>query len=237
MKVLILEDEPPAARRLQRLTAACLGGKLTSLACVASVDAARLALAKDAFDLVLLDLDLGGADGFDIIRGAKHAPRVVVVSARVDRAIDAFDNAVADFVTKPVSQERLARALDRALLPMPHRELSLAVRSAGRIDLAPASQIVALSGADDYVEIVLADGRRFLHDARLDDLEKRLPPGFVRIHRSHIVNAVYVKALRTLSGGRRAVETEGGLELAVSRRRTADVEAIIRAAGARSLVP
>jgi two-component system, LytTR family, response regulator LytT len=238
MNVLIVEDEAPAARRLQRLTASCLGAKLKTLECVESVEAARLALARTVFDLVLLDLDLGGADGFEIIRGVPNAPRVVVVSARVDRAIDAFDNAVVDFVTKPVSEERLARALEKALMPAPlRREQNLVVRSAGRIDLAPASEIVALSGADDYVEITLADGRRFLHDARLDDLEKRLPAGFVRVHRSHIVNAAHVRTIRTLQGGRRVLDVAGGAEIPISRRRITEVEKLIQAAGARSLVP
>mgnify|MGYP000443690624 CR=1 FL=1 len=101
MRVLIVEDEAVAARRLERLVAAALGPKLCDIAIAETVTAGRLAIAARRIDLVLLDLDLNGADGFEIIRGAPDAPRTIVVSARTDRAIDAFDNAVIDFVSKP----------------------------------------------------------------------------------------------------------------------------------------
>lgn len=222
MNILIVEDETPAARRLERLVSEHLGARLGSIVCVETVAAARAALG--GVDLVMLDLDLHGADGFDVIKGRANGPRVIVVSARADRAIDAFDHAVIDFVTKPVAEERLARALDKALAPArAHGGMSLAVRSAGRIDLAPVSEIVSLSGADDYVEVALADGRKLLHDASLDDLEMRLPPTFIRVHRSHIVNAGQVKSARTLGAGRRVLTMKDGEEIPVSRRRGEDV--------------
>lgn len=227
MKVLIAEDEAPAARRLERMVGEHLPGARFVLA--ATVEAAREALAAEKFDLLLLDLDLNGADGFALVGAG--APRIVVVSARADRAIDAFDHAVADFVTKPVSAARLAKALDRALAPVaapaPRGPASLAVRSAGRIDLAAFADIVALSGADDYVEVVLADGRRFLHDTRLQELEARLPPGFIRVHRSHIANTAHIRSVRTLPGRRRALVLTGGTEIPVSRSRLGTVEAVV----------
>jgi DNA-binding LytR/AlgR family response regulator len=224
MRVLIVEDEAPAARRLERLTSAHLGGRLEGIRCVSSVRLAREAIADERFDLVLLDLDLNGADGFEIIRGVSNALRVVVVSARTDRAIDAFDNSVIDFVPKPVSEARLARALDRALeAPPTAGGTSLVVRSSGRIQLAPLAQVASLSGADDYVEVALIDGRRLLHDVRLDDLEKRLPASFVRVHRSHIVNLDHVRGSRRLGGGRHVVELANGSEMPVSRSRAPQV--------------
>jgi two-component system response regulator LytT len=228
MKVLIVEDEAPAARRLERLTSAHLGGRLGSIRCVPSVELAREAIASERFDVVLLDLDLNGADGFEIIRGASSALRVVVVSARTDRAIDAFENSVIDFVAKPVSEDRLARALDRALETAPPAVgKSLVVRSSGRIQLAPLAQVASLSGADDYVEVALVDGRKLLHDVRLDELERRLPPSFVRVHRSHIVNLEHVRALKR-AGGRQAIELSTGVELPVSRSRASEVASRLR---------
>jgi two-component system, LytTR family, response regulator LytT len=221
MRVLIVEDEEPAARRLERLTTAHLGDRLQEIQRVATVRQAREAVAARRFDLVLLDLDLNGADGFEIIRGVPDAPRVVVVSARIDRAIDAFDNSVIDFVAKPVNETRFKHALDRALATVsPSRGTSLVVRSAGRIQLAPLAQVASLSGADDYVEVALADGRRLLHDVRLDDLEKRLPPSFLRVHRSHIINLDHVRGLRRLAGGRQVIELAHGAEIPVSRSRS-----------------
>jgi two-component system response regulator LytT len=227
MNVLIAEDEAPAARRLERMVRDRIGPRIGGLAIAATVEAARSALASSRVDLLLLDLNLNGADGFSILNAA-HRPPTIVVSANSGRAIDAFDHAVIDFVAKPVSAERLGKALDRALdRSRPPAQPSLAVRSAGRIDLAAFADIVALSGADDYVEVILADGRRFLHDTSLQDLELRLPAGFVRVHRSHIVNAAHLQGIRTLPGRRRALVLAGGAEIPVSRSRTDAITALL----------
>jgi two-component system, LytTR family, response regulator LytT len=219
VNVLIAEDEAPAARRLERLVRDRLGTRVGVLAIAPTVETARAALASSSIDLLLLDLNLNGADGFSLL-DSKHRPLTIVVSATSSRAIDAFDHAVIDFVAKPVSALRLGIALDRALDHSSVRapgQASLAVRSAGRIDLAAFADIVALSGADDYVEVVLADRRRLLHDTSLQQLERRLPPGFLRVHRSHIVNTSHLRGIRTLPGRRRLLDLSGGTEVPVSR--------------------
>lgn len=225
MNILIAEDETPAARRLERLVRDHLGERISDLTIASTAEAAHAALKDLCIDLLLLDLNLNGADGFLLLDMAER-PRTIVVSARSDRAIDAFDHAVVDFVTKPVSAERLGIALDRALDPAVSRNTkgSIAIRSAGRIDLAAFTDIVSLSGADDYVEVALVDGRRFLHDTRLRDLEKQLPGGFVRVHRSHIANTAYLHTIRALPGGRRMLDLAGGASLPISRNRLAGLK-------------
>lgn len=220
MRILIVEDEAPAARRLQRLVTAELGDA-AEVDRAEDVDTARRLLARHAFAIVLLDLDLAGRDGFEVIRRSPGAAtRIVVVSAHGDRAIEAFDHAVVDFVTKPVSEPRLALALRRALdAPPAGRELQLVVRSAGSTELVAASAIVRLAGADDYVELVLAGGQRLLHDARLDELERLLPAAFLRVHRCHIINVAHLVRVRTLAAGRRVAECSDGSAVPVSRRR------------------
>jgi len=233
VRVLIVEDEAPAARRLQRLVTAELG-EAVQIDRAEDVDAARRLLAEHAFAMVLLDLDLAGRDGFELIRGAPGgAARIVVVSAHSDRAIEAFDHAVVDFVSKPVSEPRLALALTRALgPPHPPGELQLLVRSVGQTELVPASAIVRLSGADDYVELSLAGGQRLLHDARLDELERVLPPGFLRVHRCHIVNRAHLVRVRTLATGQRVVDCSDGSAIPVSRRRARAALAALTASAA-----
>lgn len=239
MNVLIAEDEAPAARRLERLVREQLGTRVADIAIAPTVEAARAALAQTRVDLLLLDLNLNGADGFSLLDaplGTAERPRTIVVSAHSGRAIDAFDHAVIDFVAKPVSAERLGVALERALerSRAPRSDgakASIAVRSAGRIDLAAFADIVLLSGADDYVEVVLADGRRFLHDARLQDLERKLPPEFVRVHRSHIVNTTHLSAVRTLPGRRRIADLAGGANAPISRTRASVLETWLQKIG------
>jgi DNA-binding LytR/AlgR family response regulator len=229
MNVLIVEDEAPAARRLERMVRAHLDKRIETLSLASTLEAARAELASRRTDLLLLDLNLNGADGFSLLE-ADVRPPTIVVSANSSRAIDAFDHAVIDFVAKPVSAERLAIALDRAIERQAARtpgHASLAVRSAGRIDLAAFADIVSLSGADDYVEVALRDGRRFLHDTRLQELEQRLPPAFLRVHRSHICNTAYIEAL-THSGGRGLLQLKGGISLPVSRSRLSAVLDLVR---------
>jgi len=226
MNVLIVEDEAPAARRLERMVRERLAPRTVALTVANTVETARQTLDSTIVDILLLDLNINGADGFSILDSVRRPP-TIVVSANASRAIDAFDHAVIDFVAKPVSADRLAIALDRALDRSTVRSPSLAVRSAGRIDLAAFADIVALSGADDYVEVILADGRRFLHDTSLGDLERRLPAGFVRVHRSHIVNAAHVRSIRTLPGRRRVLGLTGGAEIPVSRSHAAAVSALL----------
>lgn len=105
-------------------------------------------------------------------------------------------------------------ALTRAAA-RPHR---LTVASASGVELVPIADIAAVVGADDYVELRLAGGRRLLHAARLDRLETELPAGFVRIHRSAIANLALAKGLNR-DGGRWRLVLEDGQRLPVSRTR------------------
>jgi hypothetical protein len=98
----------------------------------------------------------------------------------------------------------------------------LAVASSRGVELVPTSDIVAAVGADDYVELRLTDGRRLLHATRLDRLEARLPPGFLRIHRSVIANLAFARGY-SRDGGRCTLQMQDGQALPVSRRRLAGV--------------
>jgi len=227
VRVLIVEDEDPAARRLQRLVTAELGAE-TEVDRAQDIAAACRLLAQHRFAIILLDLDLAGRDGFEVVSSARGSgARIVVVSAHSERAIDAFDHAVVDFVAKPVSEPRLARALQRALEPPRASGPQLLVRTAGRTELVAAGAIVRLSGADDYVEICLASGERLLHDARLDELERLLPGEFLRVHRCHIVNTAHLVRVRTLASGQRVVESSDGAQVPLSRRRARAVMAAL----------
>ena len=230
MKLLIVEDEAPAARRLERLAREHLGGRLTTVVQAPTAALAAAHLEGGGFDGMLLDLNLSGEDGFSVMRQAHGVP-VVVVSASAERALEAFDHAVLDFVAKPVSAQRLARGLDRLVAAgAGQRPARLIVRGRGRADVVALERVVRIAGADDYAELVMTDGRRLLHDDTLAALGARLPAGFLRVHRSHIVNADHLTALTQGDGGLR-VQLTGGETAPVSRRRA---EAVRTALAGRS---
>lgn len=218
MHILIVEDETLVARRLARLLKE-LATDLDALAVTGDLEAARTALAARGDGLLFLDLDLRGRDGFKLLRrGLAGGWRTIVVSAHTERAIDAFELGVVDFVPKPFGRERLALALERARAREPNARLRYlaALRGIGTAVIA-LDQIVAIHGADDYSEVEVADGRRLLHRKSLQALADELPAPFVRVHRSHILNLDFAAGLER-GAGRWQVVLKTGAVLAVGRR-------------------
>ncbi|MCU0649730.1 MAG: LytTR family DNA-binding domain-containing protein [Gemmatimonadaceae bacterium] len=225
MIALLVEDERPAQRRLQRLLLAHPACAAAEVIPADDLDTARTVLATRAVDLLLLDLDVRGDDGFALLaEPATARARVIVVSAMESRAIEAFRHGVVDFVPKPVTEARLMLALGRALQAVPDpRVRELVIRTRHGAELVRAHEIVALEGAGDYVDVRLRDGRRLLHDEPLVHLERMLPDGFVRVHRSHIVPREAIWRVHTQPGGGRELELVDGSRVPVSRRRAAAV--------------
>lgn len=110
------------------------------------------------------------------------------------------------------------RGREAALTRAASRPDRLTVASARGVELVPIADILAVVGADDYVELRLVGGRSLLHAARLERLEAQLAPGFLRVHRSAIVNLVHVRSLEYQNGRGRLHLREGG-SLPVSRSR------------------
>lgn len=229
VRVVVVEDESLVARRLVRMTREALGEQLVQIECAASLaEAVRFAGQIDDA-VVLLDLNLAGEDGFDLLRRAVAEPfQVIVVSANVDRAVEAFELGVVDFVPKPFTAERLSQALQRAVsgrrdAGIPPR--FLAATLAGKLELIAIEAVVAVHGADDYSELETLGGQRHLHRKTLATLEQLLPADFVRVHRSHIANLRHATRLVTDEAGRRQLLMCNGSALPVSRTLAQQLEA------------
>ena len=152
------------------------------------------------FDLLFLDLNLNGLDGFRLLEEAAASPfQTVVVSAHHDQAVRAFDYGVADFVAKPWTSERLRVAVERATShrAAPGRARCVVVRKGRELRTIRVDDIVFIRGADDYSELHLADASVHLHEKSLTALESLLPAGFARVHRSYIANLQRVRGVRT----------------------------------------
>ena len=227
MRVLIVEDEPPIARRLARLLREEGGGDVAGVEVCATLAEAEGALARGGVDVVFLDLNLNGRDGFDLVRDAAAGPfHTVVVSAHTERALEAFEVGVLDFVPKPFGAERVRATLDRLRgARADHPAASLAVRSAGRVDLVPVAEVAYVRAAGSYSELVLRDGSVRLHSKPLDRLLTVLPASFERVHRSYLVRLDEVVRLRVREGSRYAVVLASGVEVPVGRTRVEAVRA------------
>jgi two-component system response regulator LytT len=214
MRILIVEDEPLVAQRLERLVREVLGCELQSLCVAATFDAAVEHLHKADDTVLLLDLNLAGEDGFGLLRRALAEPWwTIVVSGSTERALEAFELGVVDFVAKPFTVERLATAFRRVRERRDGEHTRhLAVAYAGQVELVPLAEVVAIHGDDDYSSVELTNGQRRLHKRTLTELESLLPREFLRVHRSHIAN---LKQVRRLEG--RVLKLANGTQISVGR--------------------
>lgn len=203
LRVMIVDDEPPARRGLRRLLAA--HGDVVVVAEAASLHEARPALAAVRPDLVFLDVELGDGKGFHAIAGTEPRPDVIFVTAYSRYAVDAFDVAAADFLVKPVEPERLALALQRlrerrALLPA--HEARLRISLPGQQLLLPRARLLSLEAEGDFTRIAISGDKDRLVCRLLGQFEADLPdPPFRRLGRSVIVNLDQVQQVKNLDGG------------------------------------
>jgi two-component system, LytTR family, response regulator LytT len=228
MRLMLIEDELLVAQRLERFCRDVLGASLERLQTASSFDQASAWLAENTVDVVLLDLNLQGQDGMELLRRSVASSfHTIVVSANTDRALEAFEHGVIDFVPKPFTRERLMQALARLRNPAARATFAarhLAVKKAGRIELVAMAELLYVQGAGNYSELVLDGGRRELHDKTLEKLEAILPADFERIHKSFLVRMSAVKALHASEGSHYEVELKNGTCLPIGRSRYKEIK-------------
>ncbi len=230
--VLIVEDEALAARRNQRLLGLVLQDRRHRLHMATRLEEARDLLERNEIDLLFLDLNLKGKDGFRLLaEAAAGAFETIVISANTDRALEAFEYGVLDFIAKPYGKERLEKALRRFWDARGARRANpakrLAIKQYGKIALLPMEEVLAVHGAGNYSEIETRDGRRLLHNKSLDQLAAILPFDFQRIHRSHIVDWREAVRLVARTGSRYFVVLADGRELPVGRGRVESLRELL----------
>jgi len=214
VKVLIADDEP-LVRETLRKHLATLDADLTLIE-AASGDAALETILAERPDVAFLDIRMPGLDGFEVVEAldADRVPVTIFVTAYDEFALRAFDVAAIDYLLKPFELQRIARAWERALamlggqaggerLRSTIRQLRastaddrLPLRVGNRTVLTPVREIDYIRSEGNYVQVV-ADGRAILLRETMGALAERLQPhGFVRIHRTALVNFDRVRELR-----------------------------------------
>lgn len=230
MRVLIVEDEPLIRQRLLRICGEHAGNRATFEA-VATLEDATERLHDRPYEGVLLDLNIEGEDGFSLLRKAiAGAFHTIVVSAHGERALEAFELGVLDFVPKPFSRERIAQALDRLLAAGRSRggmARYLGVWRAHGVGLIELTEVQWIRADGEHSEVRLQCGRSELHDKPLLRLETILPPLFVRCHRSWIVNLEHVDHMNATVGSRYSLTLRDGSTVPVGRSYVRDLRALL----------
>lgn len=228
LQVLIADDEPIARQVLRELLDECPGATLVGEAASGTEAVAQIERLQP--DLVLLDLQMPGLDGFAVARSLRGArlPLIVYVTAYEKHALQAFDTGAIDYLLKPVRRERLAAALEKARNhlaglrqtasepePEPRRIVG---RLGSDLHLLDVADVIAFRAEGNAVLIITASGR-YLAGHSLKALEQRLrPPRFRRIHRGTIINTDHIRKISPLSSKRWLLRMSNGMEAVVSKR-------------------
>lgn len=240
IRTLIVDDEPLARERL----AAFLSGEpeIELIGECADGHEAVAAVRKHSPDLVFLDVQMPGLDGFGVIAelAGEKLPAIIFVTAYDQFALRAFEVHAVDYLLKPFDRERFNKALQRAveqirrsqpadlserlakmiseLQPASQRPFDrLAIKSDGRVLLFKPEEIDWIEAADNYVNLHVGN-ESHLHRETMSALEARLPSKqFLRISRSTIVNVERIKELQPMFHGDYVVILKDGTRLSLSR--------------------
>ncbi|ERP32026.1 LytR/AlgR family response regulator transcription factor [Chitinivibrio alkaliphilus] len=220
MHIVIAEDEKVSGRRLKRMVGELLGEALEECVLTHSMEECLSYVSQHSIDLLLLDLNLNGKDGFTLLKELQEKKfQTIVVSANTDRAIEAFELGITDFIAKPYDTTRLAKALNRfsGRLNREQEAQTLVVKNCGERLFIPVSSIIYISGAKDYSELHCSKEPAYLYSKSLENLHQILPARFIRIHKSYIVDTTKIDRVRVYGGGRYRAHLCTGEELPISR--------------------
>lgn len=212
-KALIIDDEPAALERLTRLLSShkqyieVLGKAVNGVDAVQKIDELQP-------DIIFLDIEMPGKNGFEVLKEIIHNPFVIFTTAYDEYALKAFENNSIDYLLKPIEKERLQKCIDKLnnqefvrknkqdLLEKVETEFakqanqkSMPVRIGDKLILVNFTEIVYLEANDKYVDLHTQDGKSFVIEHSLLSLESKLPENFIRIQRSIIINKNYIKEI------------------------------------------
>lgn len=240
LRVLAVDDEPPALDELAYLLRA--DARVSRLHTASDATEALRVLRDNDIDAVFLDIRMPGLDGMELarlLRRFARPPAIVFVTAYDDGAVDAFDLGATDYVRKPVRVDRLAESLRRVVgsrvvpshpaVPRPDDDPAIPVELAGTTRMLPRSAVRWVEAQGDYARLHTSDGSHLVRVPLATLAERWADAGFVRIHRSYLVQLRLIAELRLANSG--YVVVIDGSELPVSRRHTRELkDKLVRAA-------
>lgn len=230
MKVLVVDDEPVARQVLREQLEEIADIEIAGEAATGSAAIEQIGIHQP--DVLFMDLQMPEMDGFAVVRALRgeRLPLVIFVTAYREPAASAFEVGAVDYLLKPVRQERLAAAVEKARAQLGSASAKPAApppsmrRIVGRIGadlymLDPA-EVVAFQAEGDIVFILTAQ-RRYLSGYSLRTLEEKLDRRqFRRVHRKTIINTDHIRKISPLSSKRWLLKMSNGMEAIVSKRLT-----------------
>ena len=237
MRVLIVDDEP-----LTRTALANLLAQRSDVEGYELADNAQQALATlraSPFDVLLLDIHMPDMSGLQLVellsREERPPPAVVFITAYQEHAVEAFEKRAVDYVLKPFVPRRVHEALDNAmhrshqdratrllelagsLRLVPERTARVAIKDKGRIVFVDVAELVSVEAHGNYVLLQQKAGTYLLRETISGIAEKLRAHGFIRIHRSVLVNVAFVDTIQAEPDGDYVLRTKTGKQYHVTR--------------------
>lgn len=245
IRTLLVDDEPPARDELAYLLTSFPDLEISE---AQNASEALRAIRETSPDLVFLDIQMPGRDGFYVLREAlclPDPPLFVFITAYNDYAVRAFEENAVDYLLKPVSQERLHKSVERVRDKLRRRAAGTAakqpvapsgsgtsplvrftVEAGGRIQLVDASEVTHCEILDKRVMVHTRTASYPCHgQGTLDELEERLRGlPFFRVNRGTVVNLERVREFSPWTGGKYCLvlDDDAGTEITLSRGRVKD---------------
>ncbi len=243
-RVVLADDEPLARERVRELLAERDDVEIAGEARDGE-EALRL-IHTTAPDLLLLDVQMPGLDGFEVLAelDAARTPAVVFITAFDEYAVRAFEVRALDYLVKPFHRVRFHAAIDRAISRAPQTDAiktildelqsrrahltRFVVRSAEEIYFVRASEVAWIESSGNYVRLHAQTGEHVVRTS-LRELEERLDPSvFVRVHRSAVVNLDFIKKLEPYFHGEFVITLKDGWQLTSSRSYSARLREVLK---------
>lgn len=226
-RTLIADDEQPARDRMKKLLSEyadhveLIGEAQNGLECREMIDRMKP-------DLVFLDIQMPGLNGFEVLQQTSHSPVVVFCTAYDEFALQAFETNSIDYIVKPVKAERIQKSIEKLdtlkhnsdkqellriienyISQTPKKEItSIPVKLGDRMLFVRIEDVSYFSAEEKYVNIFTKDGKTYLCDFPLKSLEEKLGESFLRIHRSLLVNVSRIREIDKHYGSRYVVKMD-----------------------------
>lgn len=230
IRCLIIDDEPIAGRILKNHLSKIEGFSVVG-ECNQALEGFHL-LKSTIVDLLFLDIQMPQLNGLEFLRSLHQRPKVIIVSAHREFALEGFELDVVDYLLKPVSFERFLKGLDKfrqysapvhQAIPEAseklHHLLIRADRKTVKLELAKVLYIESMS---DYLKIHTFD-QMIITKEKISVIEQKLPTQFLRIHRSFIINTHHLQAFTP------EIAEVAGQELPISRSMRQEVMEVLQA--------
>jgi two-component system LytT family response regulator len=220
IKVLIVDDERLAREELKHALAACPDLEMVGEA--ANIEDARLLIIKHQPQLLLLDVQMPGGSGFDLLAMLDNVPQVIFTTAFDQYAVKAFEADALDYLVKPIRDERFTKAMDkvREKLKDSGGSQQLFIKDGSKCFFVKTAEIQLIESMDNYAVLYFGDKKTFLKRS-LNQMEETLDAAvFFRVNRAQIINLNYIERVDQLPGGKLSIKLKTGQTVEVSDRQS-----------------